>query len=45
VGGVQGVLAERVAAFRTQFSQESGFIVPTVSFRESAALPEQDYRS
>ncbi len=44
VGGVRGVLAERVAAFRTQFAQESGFIVPKVAFRESATLGEQDYR-
>ena len=44
VGGVQGVLTDRVSAFRTQFAQESGFVVPKVSFRESTVVPEQDYR-
>jgi flagellar biosynthesis protein FlhA len=44
VGGVQGALADRVSAFRSQFAQESGFVVPKVNFRESAALPGEDYR-
>jgi flagellar biosynthesis protein FlhA len=44
VGGVRGVLTDRVGAFRTQFAQESGFVVPKVCFRESATVQEQDYR-
>jgi flagellar biosynthesis protein FlhA len=44
VGGVQGALAERMSEFRDQYAQVSGLIVPRVRFRESAALPEQDYR-
>ena len=44
VGGLKGALTERVAAFRDQFAQESGFIVPKVVFRESASLPEEGYR-
>ncbi len=44
VGGTQGVLIDRVGSFRTQFAQESGFIVPKVSFRESASQLEEDYR-
>jgi len=44
VGGVRGVLSERVAGFRQQFAQESGFVVPQVSFRETASLPAEDYR-
>jgi flagellar biosynthesis protein FlhA len=44
VGGAQGALMERIGAFRTQFATESGFIVPRVRFRESAALAAEDYR-
>lgn len=44
VGGVQGALADRVSGFRGQFAQESGFVVPKVSFRESATLAAEDYR-
>ncbi|HKU13567.1 MAG TPA: flagellar biosynthesis protein FlhA [Steroidobacteraceae bacterium] len=44
VGGAQGVLMERMAAFRAQHSQDSGLIIPQVSFRESPALPEEEYR-
>jgi len=44
VGGARGELAERVAAFRTQFAQESGVVVPKVAFRESAILEEEGYR-
>ena len=43
-GGLRGPLAERVAAFRTQFAQESGLIVPKVAFRVAAGLPDEDYR-
>ncbi len=44
LGGTRGVLVDRVAAFRTQYAQDSGLIVPRVSFRENASLPEEDYR-
>jgi flagellar biosynthesis protein FlhA len=44
VGGTQGVLMERMAAFRTQYAQESGLIIPRVSFREEATLAEEGYR-
>jgi len=44
VGGVRGLLTERVAGFRSQFAQESGFISPQVVFRESSTLAEEDYR-
>jgi flagellar biosynthesis protein FlhA len=44
VGGVQGSVMERVATFRTQFAQESGLIIPKVSFRESTSLSDEDYR-
>ena len=44
VGGTQGALAERVAAFRTQYAQDSGLIVPRVRFREHGSLGDEDYR-
>jgi flagellar biosynthesis protein FlhA len=44
VGGAQGTLADRVAAFRLQFAQESGVVIPAVRVRESASLAEEDYR-
>jgi flagellar biosynthesis protein FlhA len=44
VGGAQGTVMERVAAFRTQYAQDSGLIVPKVHFRENTSLPEEDYR-
>lgn len=44
VGGAQGALMDRVAAFRTQYAQDAGLIIPKVHFRENAALPEEDYR-
>lgn len=44
VGGAQGSVMERMGAYRTQFAQESGLIIPKVSFRESASLPGEDYR-
>jgi flagellar biosynthesis protein FlhA len=44
LGGAQSALAERMAAFRNQYAQDSGLIVPRVRFRESTALAEQDYR-
>lgn len=44
VGGLQGALTDRMAAFRTQYAQESGLVIPVVHFRESNTLAEEDYR-
>jgi flagellar biosynthesis protein FlhA len=44
VGGLQGVLSERVATFRAQFAQDSGFVIPKVRFRAGAALADNAYR-
>jgi len=44
LGGAQGVLVERVAAFRTQFASEVGMVVPKVRFRESTGLAGDQYR-
>jgi flagellar biosynthesis protein FlhA len=44
VGGTQGALIERVAAFRTQYAQDSGLIIPRVRFRENSALGGEEYR-
>jgi flagellar biosynthesis protein FlhA len=44
LGGAQGVLVERVAAFRSQFASESGMVVPKVRFREATTLAEDHYR-
>jgi flagellar biosynthesis protein FlhA len=44
VGGAQGALMDRVAAFRIQYAQDSGLVIPKVRFRESTSLPEEDYR-
>lgn len=44
LGGAQGVLVDRVAAFRQQYAAESGCVIPKVRFRESAGVPEDAYR-
>lgn len=44
VGITQGALMDRMSAFRSQYAQDSGLIVPKVHFRENAALGEEDYR-
>ncbi len=45
LGGEQGVLVERVAAFRGQFAAETGLVIPKVRFREAAAgLGDDAYR-
>ncbi len=44
VGGTQGELVERVTAFRSQFAQDCGLVIPKVRFRENATLHEEDYR-
>lgn len=44
IGGSQGALVDRVATFRTQYSQDSGLIIPRVRFRDNATLGESDYR-
>jgi len=35
---------DRVSAFRDQYAQDSGLIIPKVRFREDASVPEEDYR-
>jgi flagellar biosynthesis protein FlhA len=44
VGGAQGTLSERMAAFRQQYAQEIGLVIPVVHFRENSLLPAEDYR-
>ncbi|WP_172200425.1 flagellar biosynthesis protein FlhA [Niveibacterium sp. COAC-50] len=44
VGGEQGALAERVAAFRTQYAGDMGLHMPKVRFREVAELGEAHYQ-
>jgi flagellar biosynthesis protein FlhA len=44
LGSSQDLLTERVATFRGQYSQDSGLIIPKVSFRENPVLPQEDYR-
>jgi flagellar biosynthesis protein FlhA len=44
LGGEQGVLVERVAAFRSQFASDVGMVIPKVRFRESTAVAEDAYR-
>jgi flagellar biosynthesis protein FlhA len=44
VGGSQGILAERMSAFRSQYAHESGLVIPVVNFRENGALAADDYR-
>jgi flagellar biosynthesis protein FlhA len=44
LGTEQGVLVERVAAFRQQFAAENGLVIPKVRFREAAGLAEDGYR-
>ncbi|WP_244206655.1 flagellar biosynthesis protein FlhA [Caballeronia pedi] len=41
---MQTVLADRIAAFRTQFAEELGLVVPPVVFRDGPELPVNDYR-
>ncbi|MCW7540884.1 flagellar biosynthesis protein FlhA [Aquabacterium sp. A7-Y] len=43
LGGEQGILMERVAAFRTQFAGEMGFVIPKVRFKESGSLGKEAY--
>jgi flagellar biosynthesis protein FlhA len=44
VNGSQGSLVERMTAFRSQYAQESGLVIPVVNFRETSALAVEDYR-
>ena len=44
VCGAQDALVERVGAFRLQFAQESGLVIPRVQVRENTALADEDYR-
>jgi flagellar biosynthesis protein FlhA len=41
---LQGVLAERVSAFRKQYAEEMGVTIPPVMFRGAAQLGSNDYR-
>jgi flagellar biosynthesis protein FlhA len=41
---LQSVLAERVAAFREQYTSEVGLVVPSVTFRDGSDLSANDYR-
>ncbi|WP_186209016.1 flagellar biosynthesis protein FlhA [Burkholderia gladioli] len=41
---LQGVLAERIAAFRKQYAEEMGVTIPAVVFRDAAQLGSNDYR-
>lgn len=41
---LQGVLAERIAAFRKQYAEEMGVTIPAVTFRDAAQLGSNDYR-
>lgn len=42
--GPQGTLSERVGAFRLQYAQEGGVVVPLIHFRQSSQVSEEDYR-
>ncbi len=44
VGGEQGTLMKRIASFRTQFAEETGFVIPKVRFREGKEADELGYR-
>lgn len=44
LGGEQGVLVDRVAAFRSQFASEIGLVIPKVRFREASSLAQDAYR-
>lgn len=44
LGGAQSALVDRVAAFRTQYAEDCGLIVPRIVFRENASLGAEDYR-
>ncbi|WP_107313191.1 flagellar biosynthesis protein FlhA [Burkholderia metallica] len=41
---LQGVLAERVSAFRKQYAEEMGVTIPPVTFRDAVQLGSNDYR-
>ncbi|WGS41620.1 flagellar biosynthesis protein FlhA [Burkholderia sp. JSH-S8] len=40
---MQAVFAERIATFREQYADESGFVAPAVVFRDSTQLPPDEY--
>lgn len=44
LGGAQGALMKRIAAFRKQYAEEMGLVIPKVRFRESAGADEHGYR-
>jgi flagellar biosynthesis protein FlhA len=43
VNDAAGQFMERVAGFRKQYAQESGFVVPSVRFRDERALSDEAY--
>jgi flagellar biosynthesis protein FlhA len=44
VGGSDGALAQRLAAFRDQHAQDCGFVMPALRLREQAELGPEEYR-
>lgn len=44
LGGEQGTLMKRIAAFRKQYAEEVGLVIPKVRFRESKEADEHGYR-
>jgi flagellar biosynthesis protein FlhA len=44
LGGEQGALMKRIAAFRTQYAEDIGFVIPKVRFSESKDPDEHAYR-
>jgi flagellar biosynthesis protein FlhA len=43
LGDEQGSLMKRIAAFRTQFAQETGFVIPKVRFRGTPEASDAGY--
>ena len=44
VGGSRGELSSRMDAFRNQFSQETGFVIPALRFVDTPSLGAEEYR-
>lgn len=44
LGGEQGALMKRIGSFRSQFAEETGFVIPKVRFREARDPDELGYR-
>ncbi|MFC5475489.1 flagellar biosynthesis protein FlhA [Paraherbaspirillum soli] len=41
---MQMLLGDRIAAFRKEFAQDLGFVIPPVAFRDSLQLSQHDYQ-